>query len=103
MPVLDQLSREKKERNRENTLFASDLKSKHRPTDRSKIAVVESGGICCWARPQHALISGPCRATGSGDTVQGLYAAMAPLSVGPSWASLSESQRQQASLQEGVA
>jgi hypothetical protein len=40
---------------------------------------------------------------GQRDTVQGLYAAMAPLSVGPSWASLSESQRQQASLQEGVA
>ena len=29
-------------------------------------------------------------------------AAMARLSVGPSWASLSESRRQQASLQEGV-
>jgi hypothetical protein len=59
---LDQLSREKKERNRENTLFASDLKSKHRPTDRSKNAIVESRGICCWARPQHAFISGPCHA-----------------------------------------
>jgi DNA-binding winged helix-turn-helix (wHTH) protein len=23
---------------------------------------IESPGICCWARPQHTLISGPCRA-----------------------------------------
>ena len=64
----------------------------------SKAAAFVAGlGLSMLSYPVHA---GP---TGSGDTVQGLYAAMAPLSVGPSWASLSESQRQQVSLQEGVA
>jgi hypothetical protein len=120
---LDQLSREKKERNRENTLFANDLRSKHPPTNRSKIAIVESRGICRWIRPQHTVISGPCRADEQRRYCAGLndallstmkngrtlgqsagftqlervirrrfdIAAMTRLSVGPSWASLSES------------
>ena len=61
------------------------------------VAFVAGLGLSMLSYPVHAAPKG------SGDTVQGLYAAMAPLSVGPSWASLSESQRQQASLQEGVA
>src|SRR5205085_2009077 len=52
-----------KERKREEMVFASDLYSSHRPTERSKNAIAESRCFCRWARPQHARLSGPCRAS----------------------------------------
>ena len=108
-------------------LLSSDLKSKHRPTDRKKMplskAVALAAGLdlCVLSCPVHAA------PTTSGDTVRGLYdallssmkngrtlgqsgrcmqlepvirrsfdiASMARLSIGPSWAGLTEAQRQQ--------